>query len=44
MSENNKPATWRVVVAFIFDLFFSFFVLGYIVALFTGAQPKVAFR
>ena len=28
MTEDTKPATWKVVVAFILDLFTSFFVLA----------------
>lgn len=43
MSETAKPATWRVVVAFIFDLFFSFFVIGYLVAMVTGDTTEGGF-
>ena len=30
--ESAKPAMWRVIVAFILDLFVSFFVFGYLIA------------
>ena len=43
MSETSKPATWRVVLAFILDLFVSFFVIGYIIALLTGGTTGSGF-
>lgn len=36
MSTTERPATWRVVVAFILDLIFSFFLIGYAIASVTG--------
>jgi len=36
MSETAKPATWRVVLAFILDVLTSFFVVGYIIGALTG--------
>jgi len=43
VSETAKPATWRVVVAFLLDLFFSFFVIGYAVAAVTGGTTEGGF-
>ncbi len=43
MSESSKPATWRVVIAFILDLFFSFFVFGYLIATVTGDTTEGGF-
>lgn len=43
MSDTSKPATWRVVIAFILDLFFSFFLFGYLIALVTGDTTEGGF-
>ena len=43
MTDNSKPAKWRVVVAFILDLIFSFFVIGYVVALIFGGTTETGF-
>ena len=43
MSDDAKPATWRKVVAFILDLIFSFFVIGYLIALITGDTTENGF-
>ena len=43
MSDTSKPATWRVVVAFILDLFFSFFIFGYLIASVTGDTTESGF-
>ncbi len=44
MSEAAKPATWRVVIAFILDLIFSFFVIGYLIAAVTGDTTDGGFE
>lgn len=44
MSDETKPATWRVVVAFILDLFASFAVFGYIIAMVTGDTTEGGFE
>lgn len=43
MAEPTKPATWRRVVAFVLDLVFSFFVIGYAVATITGDTTEGGF-
>ncbi|WP_372885124.1 hypothetical protein [Shimia sp.] len=43
MSDSSKPATWRVVIAFILDLFASFMVFGYIIAAITGDTTEGGF-
>lgn len=43
MSETEKPATWRVVLAFILDLIVSFAVIGYVIALVTGDTVEGGF-
>ena len=43
MSEQNKPASWRVTVAFILDLLTSFIVFGYVIAKFTGNTTENGF-
>lgn len=43
MSNGSKPATWRVVIAFIFDLFGSFMLFGYIIAALTGGTTEGGF-
>jgi hypothetical protein len=43
--SSPKPvATWRKVVAAILDLFFVFFVAGYVVARFTGGLVDGGFK
>ncbi|GAB4298523.1 MAG: hypothetical protein Kow0058_14740 [Roseovarius sp.] len=42
-TDARKPATWRVVLAFILDLFFSFFIIGYVIATFTGDTTEGGF-
>lgn len=43
MSATEKPATWRVVVAFILDLAFSFFLIGYAIAMIFGGTTEDGF-
>ena len=43
MTEPTKPATWRRVVAFILDLVFSFFIIGYVIATITGDTTEEGF-
>lgn len=45
MSEATaRPATWRVVVAFILDLFCSFLIFGFIIASVTGDTTEGGFQ
>ncbi|KZY29430.1 hypothetical protein A3731_32550 [Roseovarius sp. HI0049] len=45
MSEaTTRPATWRVVIAFIFDLLISFFIFGFIIASITGDTTEGGFQ
>ncbi|MDU8926041.1 hypothetical protein RXV86_01450 [Alisedimentitalea sp. MJ-SS2] len=44
MTNDEKKATWKVVVAFILDLFTSFFVFGYLIALITGDTTEGGFQ
>ena len=43
MTDETKPAKWRVVIAFILDLIFSFFAIGYLVALIFGGTTETGF-
>ncbi len=43
MSHSSKPATWRVVIAFILDFFASFMVFGYVIAAITGDTTEGGF-
>ena len=43
MTEENKVSTWRIILAFILDLFTAFFVLGYIIAAITGDTTESGF-
>ena len=44
MTEATRPATWRVVIAFILDLFISFFIFGFIIASITGDTTEGGFE
>lgn len=44
MSDDTKPAMWRVVVAFMLDMFTSFFVFGFIIATFVGGRTENGFE
>lgn len=44
MTETSKPATWRVVLAFILDLIGSFALFGYIIASVTGDTTQGGFE
>ena len=44
MTDATKPANWRIILAFILDLFTSFFVLGFIVAWLTGGLTGTGFQ
>ncbi|QGX97698.1 hypothetical protein EI983_05140 [Roseovarius faecimaris] len=44
MTEPPKPSLWRVIPAFILDLFSSFFVFGYLIALVTGDTTEGGFE
>lgn len=39
-----RPANWRIILAFILDLFSSFFVLGYIVGYLSGGLTPDGFQ
>ncbi len=39
----KPPATWRVVLAFLFDLIMAFVVLGYIIASIFGGKTEEGF-
>jgi hypothetical protein len=41
--STSAPAQWRVILAFILDLITSFWIFGYIVALFTGGTTDGGF-
>ncbi|MBI1385516.1 MAG: hypothetical protein GC150_11455 [Rhizobiales bacterium] len=43
MAERKQVATWRIIVAFILDFFTAFFVLGFLVASFTGGRTAEGF-
>lgn len=43
MTATEKPATWRIVTAFILDLILSFFLIGYLVASVTGDTTEGGF-
>ena len=43
-TETAKPpATWRVVLAFLFDLIMAFVVLGYVIASIFGGKSEEGF-
>jgi len=47
MPDTNaemRPATWRIVLAAIFDFLTAFFVLGYIVASIFGGKTEDGFK
>ncbi|MCF3593659.1 hypothetical protein LZG00_06575 [Rhodobacteraceae bacterium LMO-12] len=44
MTEDTRPATWKVVVAFILDLLTSFILFGYLIAKFTGNTTEGGFE
>lgn len=47
MPENeirSRPANWRIILAFILDLFSSFFVLGYVVGYLSGGLTPDGFQ
>ncbi len=44
MSDKSKPATWRLVIAFIFDLIGSFAGFGYVIATITGDTTDGGFE
>lgn len=43
MPDDTRPATWRVVLAFILDLVFSFFIIGHVIAMLTGDTTEGGF-
>jgi hypothetical protein len=43
MSTERKPATWRVVIAYILDAFTVFFGLGYLIGWLTGGLTSNGF-
>ncbi|MCZ7675278.1 MAG: hypothetical protein M5U35_04545 [Roseovarius sp.] len=43
MTDPARPATWRVVTAFILDLVFSFFLIGFAIAAVTGDTTEEGF-
>ena len=40
----KQPATWRIVLAFIFDFFTAFWVLGFLVASLLGGRTENGFE
>lgn len=44
MADATKPATWRIVLAFILDLLTGFFVLGYVIGALTGGLTETGFQ
>ena len=44
MTDATRPATWRVVLAFILDLITGFAVIGYGIALVTGDTTENGFQ
>jgi hypothetical protein len=44
MPDATKPATWRVVLAFILDLLTGFFALGYVIGAVTGGLTDTGFQ
>lgn len=40
---HDRPATWRVVIAFILDLVVSFVVIGHAIGLLTGGTTRTGF-
>ena len=44
MTDASRPATWRVVLAFILDLITSFVVIGYLIAMVTGDTTEGGFQ
>lgn len=44
MSEDPRPATWKIVVAFILDLLTSFILFGYLIAKLTGNTTEGGFE
>ena len=43
MADEKHVPGWKIVVAFILDLFTSFFIIVYIVAAFTGGTTEEGF-
>jgi len=41
---KGRPSSWRVILAFILDLFTSFFVLGYVVGYLSGGLTPEGFQ
>lgn len=44
MTEPARAATWRVVVAWIIDIFGGFLVFGYVIGLIFGGSTDTGFR
>ncbi|GEO83333.1 MULTISPECIES: hypothetical protein [Alphaproteobacteria] len=47
MTETNSdkgPASWRIILAFVLDLFSAFFVLGFAVASVAGGRTEEGFQ
>lgn len=42
-TRDTAPATWRIILAAVLDFFTAFFVLGYLVARFTGNLTESGF-
>lgn len=43
MTETTKVSSWRIILAFILDLIFSFSLIGYIIAKITGNTTETGF-
>ena len=44
MSDAERPANWRIILAFVLDLFTAFFVLGYVIGALTGNLTPTGFQ
>ncbi|KGM33927.1 hypothetical protein [Inquilinus limosus] len=44
MSEERKPPTWRVVIAYILDVFTVFFGFGFLIGWLTGGLTGNGFQ
>lgn len=44
MADENKVATWRIILAFFLDLLMSFLVFGYLIGLVFGGATDSGFQ
>ena len=43
MTDTKRPSTWRIVIAFLLDLFLGFFAIGYAIAFLSGQTIEGGF-